>query len=332
MKKIIITLLFTLFISSCTYNSNTPLVEEAWKIWLNTNELNKCIAENKFVDKINYQMELWNKTFGITWTPGNVLINNETLEYTIISWAYPKEWFIQQIELLLSDKTEKNIENKDISNNKTFEENTDKNKFVLISDKRDSTPVGDIIKWLKEINWIKELQLEQYDFSDEWVKEYLEKNNIEKLPAIIFSNNKIDENINKFLTKINDNSYSLNIWAKFNPFMKLSSKWLPIIDKKIIEEIKEKSYIKWNKDAKITWLEYSDLECPFCQKLHNSDVEDSLKEKYWDDLNIIYNHFPLGFHKKAIPWANILECVWELGWNEAFYHILEYAYKNHIQK
>jgi protein-disulfide isomerase len=39
--------------------------------------------------------------FGITWTPGNVLINNNTGEYDIISWAYPTASFETIIDKLL---------------------------------------------------------------------------------------------------------------------------------------------------------------------------------------------------------------------------------------
>ena len=315
-----------------TWN-DTPLVIEAGKIGLDTDDLKECIAENKFVSKINSQMKVGADNFGITWTPWNVLINNQTGEYVVISGAYPKESFIENFDKLLSEevaetKTEENSENK-----KTFKENTDKKSLIIITDKRDSaSQIDQIVTGLKEIPAIKDLNIEKYDFSDNGVEDFLKENAITMLPAVIFSNNEVDENINKFLTKLTENSYSLNIGAKFDPFAKLSSKWFKIVSKDLINSIKKDSYIDWKEDAKITWLEYSDLECPFCAKLHNSDVESSLKAKYGDDLSIIFNHFPLGFHQKAIPWANILECVWQEGWSEAFYKILKYAYKNKIQE
>jgi len=315
--------------------TNTPLVAEAWRLWIDTDDLNKCIAENKFLDKINSQMKVWADTFGISWTPWNVLINNETWEYSIISWAYPKEKFIKEIDKLLSnDTTSSWTTTKTTTNsNKTFKENTSNKALTVITDKRDSSvQTEQLIASLQQIPAVKDLKIERYDFSDSGVKEFLKENNIKVLPAILFTSNKVDDKINQYLTKINDNSYSLNVWAKFDPFAKLSSKGFKIINKNIIEKIKKGSYIDWKKDAKITWLEYSDLECPFCQKLHNSDVKSSLKAKYGDNLNIVFNHFPLWFHQNAIPWANILECVWELGWAEDFYKIMEYAYKNKIQK
>ena len=312
--------------------TDTPLIVESWNIGLDTDDLKECIAENKYVDKINSQMKVWADNFGITWTPWNVLINNETWEYVVISGAYPKEAFIENIDKLLSEDSSHEVESDELISENNFKEITDNNSIMIISDKRDSTPVDQILAGLKEIPEIKDMTVTNYDFSDNWASEYLENNNIKLLPAVIFTNWEINEDINKFLTKLNDNAYSLNIGAKFDPFQKLTAKWFKTIDTKIIEDIKNSSYVDWVEGAKITWLEYSDLECPFCSKLHNSDVESTLKAKYGSDLNIIFNHFPLGFHQKAIPWANILECIWEQGWAEAFYKILKYAFTNEIQE
>ena len=45
-------------------------------------------------------MQTGTDLFGITWTPGNVLVNTETLEYEIISGAYPATAFIELIDRL----------------------------------------------------------------------------------------------------------------------------------------------------------------------------------------------------------------------------------------
>ena len=311
--------------------ADTPLIAEAWNIWIDKDDLKECIASNKYVSKINSQMKVWSEVFWVTGTPGNVLINNETLEYEVISWAYPKENFIELIDRLLSDKAweekEESLEKKDFTNN------TNPEVVIIITDKRDSaTPIDQIVSNLNQIESIKKMDMTSYDFSDNWVSEYLIENEIKVLPAVIFAKNEVDSSINEYLVKLKEDNYSLNIGATFDPFQELSNKWFKTIDKETIEKIKKDSFIEWNADAKITWLEYSDLECPFCAKLHNSDVETTLKEKYGTDLNIIFNHFPLAFHKKAVPWAEILECVWELGWSEAFYKIMRYAFKNEIQE
>ncbi|PID86426.1 hypothetical protein CSB08_00380 [Candidatus Gracilibacteria bacterium] len=95
-----------------------------------------------------------------------------------------------------------------------------------------------------------------------------------------------------------------------------------------IKSIKDSSYIDGNVDAKITWIEYSDLECPYCARLHNSGTPEALKEKYGEKLNIIFNHFPLEFHANAFPGAQVLECTGELGGSENFYEVMKASFKS----
>jgi protein-disulfide isomerase len=82
-----------------------------------------------------------------------------------------------------------------------------------------------------------------------------------------------------------------------------------VLDKETLNKIKTNTYLKGNKEAKISLIEYSDLECPFCAKLHKSDVPTKIEEIYSDKVNIYFNHFPLEFHKNAMPAARVLECL-----------------------
>ena len=51
------------------------------------------------------------------------------------------------------------------------------------------------------------------------------------------------------------------------------------------------------KNAPIVLVEYSDFECVFCSRAVKT-VKDLLK-KYGDDIQFIYKHTPLAFHKNA---------------------------------
>jgi protein-disulfide isomerase len=85
-------------------NKNTNLtfiIEEAVKLWADKSELENCIENKDFEEKINIHQERWTRLFWITGTPWNVLINTETWEYDIISWAYSTETFIETIDKLL---------------------------------------------------------------------------------------------------------------------------------------------------------------------------------------------------------------------------------------
>lgn len=50
-------------------------------------------------------------------------------------------------------------------------------------------------------------------------------------------------------------------------------------------------------DAKVTVVEYSDFECPFCSKA--ADVVKKLKENYADKVRFVFRQFPLPMHKNA---------------------------------
>ena len=49
--------------------------------------------------------------------------------------------------------------------------------------------------------------------------------------------------------------------------------------------------------AKVTIVEFSDFQCPFCTRAANATTE--LKKKYGDKIRVIFRQFPLSFHKDA---------------------------------
>jgi len=49
--------------------------------------------------------------------------------------------------------------------------------------------------------------------------------------------------------------------------------------------------------AKVTVVEFSDFECPYCSRA--ATVTTQLKEKYGDKVRFVFRQFPLSFHKSA---------------------------------
>ncbi len=78
-----------------------------------------------------------------------------------------------------------------------------------------------------------------------------------------------------------------------------------------------KDHLRGDKQAKITLVEYSDFECPFCKRFHPTMKK--ILEEYPDKVNWVYRHFPLPFHTNALPAALAAECADELGGNTKFW-------------
>ncbi len=76
-----------------------------------------------------------------------------------------------------------------------------------------------------------------------------------------------------------------------------------------VKPVDEKTdHIRGNKDAKVTLIEYSDFECPFC--LRHLDTINQLLANYKNDVRLIYRHFPLqSLHPEAQKAAEASECA-----------------------
>lgn len=89
---------------------------------------------------------------------------------------------------------------------------------------------------------------------------------------------------------------------------------------------KTEDHIRGNKDAKISLIEYSDFECPFCKKFH--PMAEQIMAMYGNDINWVYRHYPLGFHDPlATKEAEASECVSELGGNDKFWEYADLIYE-----
>ena len=102
----------------------------------------------------------------------------------------------------------------------------------------------------------------------------------------------------------------------------------PVINGGKVEfTIGENDHIRGNKDAKITLVEFSDFECPFCSRFHPTAKQ--AMEEYGDDIRWIYKHFPLdSIHPEATPAAEASECVWEQAGDEGFWEFADAMFEN----
>jgi len=92
------------------------------------------------------------------------------------------------------------------------------------------------------------------------------------------------------------------------------------VDITIPEVTLEGDHTNGDADARIQIVEYSDFECPFCGRFHETMNQVMAQYGESGDVNWTYRHFPLDqIHPQARPLAIASECVAELGGNEKFW-------------
>jgi protein-disulfide isomerase len=87
--------------------------------------------------------------------------------------------------------------------------------------------------------------------------------------------------------------------------------------------------IRGGKDAKVTIVEYSDFQCPYCARAH-ATIEDQVMKTYGDKVRLVHKNFPLGFHKWAEPAAIATECAEQQDVG-SYWKLYDYYFKNQQQ-
>jgi protein-disulfide isomerase len=78
-------------------------------------------------------------------------------------------------------------------------------------------------------------------------------------------------------------------------------------NKPLVANIRSDEAIRGTKNAPITLIEYSDFECPFCSRGH--ETVQALLKKYEGKIRFIYKHLPLSFHEQAMISAKYYEAI-----------------------
>ena len=79
-----------------------------------------------------------------------------------------------------------------------------------------------------------------------------------------------------------------------------------------IRDVTSEDHVRGPQNAKVTVIEYSDLECPFCERFHPTMQQ--LVDEYPNDVRWVYRHAPLAqLHSKATKQAEATECAGEQG-------------------
>lgn len=75
-------------------------------------------------------------------------------------------------------------------------------------------------------------------------------------------------------------------------------------------KVAKTDHIRGNKNAPITIVEFSDIQCPFCSRYHDTMTE--VMKNYPDKVRWVFKHFPLdSIHPYARKAAEATECAGE---------------------
>ncbi len=85
-----------------------------------------------------------------------------------------------------------------------------------------------------------------------------------------------------------------------------------------------KEAVKGAENPKVTIIEFSDFQCPFCSKAFST--LESVAGKYKNDVKVVYKNMPLGFHKEAKPAALFAHAVKNLYGDEKFFQLASILY------
>ncbi len=95
--------------------------------------------------------------------------------------------------------------------------------------------------------------------------------------------------------------------------------------------VSDNDWIRGDKNAAVTIVEFSDIDCPFCSRFHTTMKQ--VIEDYDGQVNWVFRHFPLtSLHPEAFKKAEAAECVGELGGNGKFWEFLDLLFENSSEK
>lgn len=156
--------------------------------------------------------------------------------------------------------------------------------------------------WLRRI--LPTMEASPIEAETETGKALVEKFGVTTLPAFIFS---------KEVESTDFYGVAAEIFTENNGKYLLDTGRLGLKPGKYLSlpEMKADSIVIGSREAKVTVIEYSDFQCPYCKSFHAS-VRQMLDE-YGDRIAYVYKHLPLSFHPQAENAALASECANEQG-------------------
>jgi len=98
----------------------------------------------------------------------------------------------------------------------------------------------------------------------------------------------------------------------------------PTQDLTKMPDVTASDWIKGDRNAQVVLVEYSDYQCPFCQRFHPT-MQQVMKD-YAGKVAWVFRQYPLSFHPYAQKAAEAAECVGKVGGNDKFWSFTDMVY------
>lgn len=93
-----------------------------------------------------------------------------------------------------------------------------------------------------------------------------------------------------------------------------------------VDPVTDDDWIKGDRKAPIALIEYSDIQCPFCKRFH--ETAQQIVDEYDGKVMWVYRHFPLdAIHPQARPAAEAVECAGKIGGNDDFWSLTDILFE-----
>ncbi|MDA9189363.1 DsbA family protein [bacterium] len=138
--------------------------------------------------------------------------------------------------------------------------------------------------------------------TEEQVKKFIKE---KKIPSEHL-NDKMKERIKKYLSADGKRA-AVEAWINDKTAKSPVEVYIPKPARPVFEVEVGDSPFWGGKDAKVTIVEYSDFQCPFCSKA--AKIVDDLKKKYGNKIKVVFKQFPLSFHNHAKKAAEASLCA-----------------------
>ncbi|MFC1756334.1 DsbA family protein [Patescibacteria group bacterium] len=169
---------------------------------------------------------------------------------------------------------------------------------VLTDEDCESCDPGETLVLLRRI--LPTISVSKIDQNSEEGVKLLEEANIKTLPAFVFSK------------EIKETEFFLQTEQLFDPvgdkfILKTTEAGIKAGKYIDLPTVGENDIKIGPDDAKVKVIEYSDFQCPFCNKFHPEVIK--VLDEYGDKIQYVYKHLPLAFHLQAENAALASECA-----------------------